>query len=679
MSNPQVVVDFVANTAGLSQGMKQATSGSEGLGSKLKSMGRAAVAAAGVAGLAALTATLKIGIDEMEEHAKVSAQTAAVIKSTGGAAGVTAKQVESLAGSLMRKSGVDDETIQSGENLLLTFRNIQNQAGKGNDIFTRATKTMLDMSVALGQDTKSSAIQLGKALNDPIKGITALSRVGVSFTDGQKKQIKAMVESGNVLGAQKVILKELNKEFGGSAAAMGKTLPGQINILKESFKNLAGDLVTLLVPALSAITKFFVQNPGLAKAMVIGVLAIAAAMVVLNAALLVASAITAPYMLLIVGITAGVIALVAAAVLLYKNWDTVTGVLKKGFGVIKNAAADVFGWIKSNWPLLLGILTGPVGVAIALIVTHWDTVKKATTAAFNAVKNTVTSVLNAIKNVISNTVSAMGNIVSSGWNAIKNATANVWNAIKSTVSSVINSVKSLISGLASWIGGAASSAVGNALRKVQDVFRFIHDGASSAVTNVKNAINGLASWIGNVASGAVGSALRKVQDVFRFVRDGANTAVDGVKDAFNGLVKWIEGIAGGVGRAASSVANAIKGPINSVLRDWNSISLHVPSISLPSVKILGHKVGGGSFGGWTIGFPDVPLLAKGAVVDQPTLAMVGEGSGRELVTPEALLRQLLAESQPEIRVYIGDTELRGLVRTEVTGANTSLARSLLAG
>jgi hypothetical protein len=105
--------------------------------------------------------------------------------------------------------------------------NIQNRVGAGNDIFNRATATVLDMSVALGQDTKNSAIQLGKALNDPVKGVTALQRVGVTFTRGQREQIDAMVKAGNVAGAQKVILAELNKEFGGSAKAQGDALGAQ--------------------------------------------------------------------------------------------------------------------------------------------------------------------------------------------------------------------------------------------------------------------------------------------------------------------------------------------------------------------------------------------------------------------------------------------------------------------
>src|SRR5258708_1908746 len=61
--------------------------------------------------------------------------------------------------------------------------------------------------------------QLVKALNDPIHGVTSLMRVGVTFTAQQKEQIKTLVDTGHTMDAQKVILAELTKEFGGSAAA----------------------------------------------------------------------------------------------------------------------------------------------------------------------------------------------------------------------------------------------------------------------------------------------------------------------------------------------------------------------------------------------------------------------------------------------------------------------------
>ncbi len=247
MATRKLEIQILGDASQLSREFGRASKASSGFGGALGKLGKVAAVGVGAA-FAGLAATLKVGFDELAEGQKVSAQTGAALKSTGGAANVTAKEIEGLAGSLSRMSGVDDEAIQSGENLLLTFTNIRNEVGKGNDIFNQATTSILDMSVALGQDMKSSAIQLGKALNDPIKGVTALQRVGVSFTAAQKEQIKSLVESGNAMGAQKLILAELTKEFGGSAKAAGETLPGQLSKLKNSFQEVAGRIASRFAP-----------------------------------------------------------------------------------------------------------------------------------------------------------------------------------------------------------------------------------------------------------------------------------------------------------------------------------------------------------------------------------------------------------------------------------------------
>lgn len=212
-------------------------------------------AGAMIAGAFAGTAAIdffKDSIDQATESQKVGAQTAAVLKSTGQAAGISATQIGKLATAISNKAGIDDEEIQSGENMLLTFTNIRNEAGKGNDIFSQGTKIMTDMSVATGTSMKSSAVQLGKALNDPIKGISALQRVGVSFTDQQKDQIKTLVDTGNTMGAQKVILGELNKEFAGSAAA--QATPAEK--AKVAWGNLQEQIGTLLLPVLGKLASF---------------------------------------------------------------------------------------------------------------------------------------------------------------------------------------------------------------------------------------------------------------------------------------------------------------------------------------------------------------------------------------------------------------------------------------
>lgn len=182
-------------------------------------------------------------VKSFQESQNVMAQTEAVLKSTGGAAGITAGEVSKLASALERQTTFSDESIQSAENLLLTFTNI------GKDVFPEATKTVLDMSTALGQDLKSSSIQLGKALQDPVQGITALRRVGVNFSDKQKEVIARLVETGQKAKAQKLILKELALEFGGSAKAAGDTFAGKLAQLNNQFDNVKEAIGELIVDA----------------------------------------------------------------------------------------------------------------------------------------------------------------------------------------------------------------------------------------------------------------------------------------------------------------------------------------------------------------------------------------------------------------------------------------------
>lgn len=168
---------------------------------------------------AAVAAGLRVAVDEAAEAAVVGRQTDAVIKSTGGSANVTKAHLEDLAGALSKVAAVDDEVIQSAGNVMLTFKAVRNEVGEGNDIFDRAIESALDMSAALGTDLQAASLQLGKALANPVQGLTALRRAGVDFTAQQQDQIRTMVAMGDTLGAQRVIMDEVESQFAGSSEA----------------------------------------------------------------------------------------------------------------------------------------------------------------------------------------------------------------------------------------------------------------------------------------------------------------------------------------------------------------------------------------------------------------------------------------------------------------------------
>ena len=189
-----------------------------GLGGKFGNLGgKTAIALAGISavGIAAVAVGKEIMSlrNAAQEQIAVENQLAAVIRSTGGAAGVTAAQVKDLSTQLQATTNYGDEATIAAQSLLLTFTKV------GSDIFPRATRAIVDLSAAMRQDLKTSVYQVGKALNDPIAGITALSRAGIQFSDAQKTMIEGMVAVGNIAGAQKVILKELETQVKGSAAA----------------------------------------------------------------------------------------------------------------------------------------------------------------------------------------------------------------------------------------------------------------------------------------------------------------------------------------------------------------------------------------------------------------------------------------------------------------------------
>ena len=202
---------------GASKAVKSVTKSFDGL-NKAAAQAALKIGTATALGLgAALAATIPIALDAED----VQADLAATIASTGGAAGITAEEANALADSLASVTKESDETIVAAESMLLTFINI------GEDVFPRATEMALNMGQKFGS-VDSAAIQLGKALNDPIAGVSALTEVGVSFTEQQKEMIKTMVEAGDVAGAQTVILDELEVEVGGLARAMGQTNRGRI-------------------------------------------------------------------------------------------------------------------------------------------------------------------------------------------------------------------------------------------------------------------------------------------------------------------------------------------------------------------------------------------------------------------------------------------------------------------
>lgn len=250
----RIQVEIVGDSRSVERAFKRAGGAATGFRRTIGTLGK--VAAGGLAGgFVAAGLAIRAGFRELASAQKVAAQTSAVIRSTGGAANVTAKQVDKLSTRLSRMSGVDDEAIAAGQNMLMTFTNIRNGVRKNDKVFDMATATILDMSVALGRDLPDVAIMVGKALNDlevnskgTITGWSALRRVGVKVTSAMMDQAAAFIEAGKPMEAQKLLLQELQREFGGSARAFGTTMPGALGKLRNAFDELMAAFATGFLP-----------------------------------------------------------------------------------------------------------------------------------------------------------------------------------------------------------------------------------------------------------------------------------------------------------------------------------------------------------------------------------------------------------------------------------------------
>ena len=202
-------------------------------------------------------------LDAYDKQEQAIAQVRQGLISTGNAAGRTLEQLEGQASSLQKKTLFGDEEILQGATAqLLTFTNITGEQ------FDKAQQAILDVTTRLngagaGADAlKSTSIQLGKALNDPIANLSALSRSGIQFTDQQKQMIKTLWETGRRAEAQSLILEELEKQYGGSAAAAADAGMGGFKQLQNAIGDLKEKMGKELLPMIQGLTSIISKSMG---------------------------------------------------------------------------------------------------------------------------------------------------------------------------------------------------------------------------------------------------------------------------------------------------------------------------------------------------------------------------------------------------------------------------------
>lgn len=261
MAERKLEVRILGDSRDLERAFGRASGSAKKFDRNMSGIGRAAaglskafaVAAAGV------TAIAVVGAREMQEQAKVSAQTAVVLRNVGKASRLTTAQVEGLASALQASTGAADDEVQSASNVILRFGLITKTGAAAEAQLKNLTTTALDLATATGKDLNASAQALGRALASPEKAAGALRRAGIVLTAQQREQIKTMVESGNVAGAQAKVLDLVQSRVKGSAKEFGNTLPGQVARAQRAFEDLSENTLAALAPALSKIVPVLVK------------------------------------------------------------------------------------------------------------------------------------------------------------------------------------------------------------------------------------------------------------------------------------------------------------------------------------------------------------------------------------------------------------------------------------
>ena len=460
-----------------------------------------------------------------------------------------------------------------------------------------ALKTALDVSAGTGRPLAQVATAITKGFMGSTGG---LQRMGVATKDA----------SGKALSMQQ-IMQNLNKTFGGQAAKQADTTAGrmknlsiQFNATKVSIGQALLPIVTQLAEVfqkllgpLQAVASWAKNNPGAFQIIAGVILGIVVAVKAWNVALGIAKVATVAWTAVnwllnssllanpITWIVLGIAALVAALILAYQKvgWfraiiDTTWQVIQIAFHAIVAAGEWVVGFFRDHWQLLLALIGGPIGIAVALVIRYWDQVK----AAAMAVVNFVLMIWHGLVAGYNAVVAAIGVAV--------RALVAAFNWLKGPIGAVVNFLKSIWNGFVSFIRGIAA-----------------------VVRSIANGIGAAFNVIGNIVSNALGVARR---------------VIDGFVSFFRGVVSTVGGIARAVG-------NAIAAPINAVIGVWNGIHFRIPQVTLPSIDfgpihIKGPTIGGQEFRVPQI--PKIPRLASGGYIATEGLAFLHAG---ELVTPAA--------------------------------------------
>lgn len=218
------------------------------MGDKIKkALSFTAIAAATVAGIKSITNECKKCIAEFSEAEKVSSRLRAVWKNVGATTGKTAEQMDDLAESMEKVTYFSAESIKEAGLLLAATESLTDEG------FDRALQASMDLAAALGEDVASAAQTLSKAIQEPESALSRLKTIGVSFTEDEKAQIKALTDANKKYEAQTLILDKIEQKYRGVAQAINDTPVGLLDNINDTISDIRKDLGEGLLNALSPV------------------------------------------------------------------------------------------------------------------------------------------------------------------------------------------------------------------------------------------------------------------------------------------------------------------------------------------------------------------------------------------------------------------------------------------
>lgn len=231
-----LTLDLIARIGGFSSGMDQAARIADNRARKIdrtfRNLRNSIRGALAFIGGAALVRSIVQATSEAEKALSLLDN---AVRASGGSSGRTTEQLAGMATELQKVTTYSDEAVMGAEQLLLRFQSIQGLN------FDNALQASLDLSTALGTDLNSAALLVGKALESPVKGMNQLARSGVVLADDQKALIKRLSETGRQAEAQSLLIEELQKRYGGAAAAARDNFGGAL----QGLQNAIGDLLEI--------------------------------------------------------------------------------------------------------------------------------------------------------------------------------------------------------------------------------------------------------------------------------------------------------------------------------------------------------------------------------------------------------------------------------------------------